>query len=269
MKNAIVYSINTVGEKFENSIRFRQLLYSVSRLRKFNFNIDVYAYISDKNFIDISQKYQKLNIIFKHFEIPIYNILNADYNNSKNAEKLWHRWTNTFKTFKTLDYENVLYIDTDTIFYSDPEKLFKIYGNSESIYTKEDNCYEIMKFLDVKDNGLNAGQIMFNKSILFSEEKMFNFMNNYIDIKLKEIKIKTSKEMYQQAIWVIDQYALYEYYKSLNVSIKIYDKKHVMIHLEPWINLTSELVLHHYLNSNYNIAVPFEFKNDNLSERFL
>ena len=50
MKNAIVYSINTLEEKFENSIRFRQLLYSVSRLRRFNKNIGVYAYVSDKDF---------------------------------------------------------------------------------------------------------------------------------------------------------------------------------------------------------------------------
>lgn len=269
MKNAIVYSINTVDEKFEDSIRFRQLLYSVSRLRKFNQDIDIYAYVSDKNFVDTAKKYKKLNIMFKHFETPKYNILNVDYNNSKNAEKLWHRWTNTFKTFKILEYKNILYVDTDTIFYSDPEKLFEIYGNSESVYTKEDNCYEIMKNLGVENNGLNAGQILFNDSILFSEEKMFDFMNNYIDLKLNKAKIKMSKDMYEQTIWVIDQYALYEYYKFLGIPVKIYDKKHVMIHLEPWINERSELILHHYLNSNYSVAVPFEFMYDDISERFL
>jgi len=269
MKNAIVYSINTVGEKFENSVRFRQLLYSVSRLRRFNKNIDVYVYVSDKDFFYNTEKYKNLNIIFKYFETPIYNISNTNYRKSENAEKLWHRWSNTFEVLKSLEYDNALYIDTDTIFYNDPELLFSIYGNTKSLYTKEDNCYEIMKVLGVDKNGLNAGQILFSKFLLFSESEMFKFMNNYIDLKLKEIKETVSEEMYNQIIWVIDQYAIYEYYKSIDIPVKIYNKNHVMLHLEPWINETSELILHHYLNRNYNIAVPAEFIYEDIAERFL
>jgi hypothetical protein len=269
MKNAIVYSINTVGEKFENSIRFRQLCYSVSRLRRFNKDINVYVYVSDKDFFYNIEKYKSLNVVFKYFDIPVYNISNIHYSKSNNAEKLWHRWANTFEVLKSLEYDNVLYIDTDTIFYNDPEILFSIYGNTNSIYTKEDNCYEIMNSLGVDKNGLNAGQVLFSKSLLFSESGMFEFMDNYIDLKLKEIRTTMSREMYHQTIWVIDQYALYEYYKSIDISVKIYDKKHVMLHLEPWINETSELVLHHYLNRNYKVAVPAEFVYDNILERIL
>jgi len=270
LKNAIVYSIDTLGEKFENSIRFRQLLYSVSRLRRFNKKINVYAYVSDKDFFLNIEKYKSLNIIFTYFETASYDISNIDYAKSKNAERLWHRWTNTFKTFKTLDYDNVLYIDTDTVFYADPEKLFEIYGNSKGIYSREDNCYEIMQNLGVENNGLNAGQVMINKSLLFSENEMFEFMIKYINLKLEEIKTKVSKEMYEQTIWVIDQYALYEYFRSINIPVGIYDKKHVMLHLEPWwMQPKSELILHHYLNVNYKVAVPAEFSDDDLSERFL
>jgi len=269
MKNAIVYSINSVQEKFEDSSRFRQLIYSVSRLRRFNKSIDVYAYVSDKDFFSSTKKYKNLNIIFKYFEIPSYEIPNIDYDNSKNAERLWHRWTNTFETLKILGYDNVLYIDTDTVFYNDPEILFSIYGNTESIYTREDNCYEIMKNLGVDNNGLNAGQVLFSKNLIQTEKEMFVFMKEYINIKLLDAKNRVSQELYNQTLWVIDQYALYEYYKSIGIQIKIYDKKHVMLHLEPWINPTSELVLHHYLNSNYNVAVPAEFKDDEILERFL
>lgn len=269
MKNAIVYSIHSVGEKFEDSSRLRQLLYSVSRLRRFNKNIDVYAYVSDKDFFPSTEKYKGLNIIFKHFEAPDYNISNIDYKNSNNAERLWHRWTNLFNTLKVSDYDNALYIDTDTIFYNDPEILFSIYGNTNSIYTKEDNCYEIMESLGVKNNGLNAGQVLFSKNLIHTEKDMFGFMKEYINSKLLEAKNRVSEELYNQTLWVIDQYALYEYYKSIGVETKIYDKKHVMLHLEPWINPTSELVLHHYLNQNYKVAVPAEFADDHISERFL
>ena len=269
MKNVIVYSINTLGEQFNNSDRLRQLVYSVSRLRRFNNDIDVCVYISDKNFSSHEYKYKKLNITFKYFDLAKYKINNLDYNNSKNAEKLWHRWTNTFDALKSSEYDNALYIDTDTIFYNDPEKLFSIYGNTNSIYTKEDNCYDIMKTLGVENNGLNAGQILFSKFLLNTEKDMFLFMEKYIDSKLLKIKDQVSKESYNQTLWVIDQYALYEYYKSIGVQTKIYDTKHVMLHLEPWVNDVSELVLHHYLNRNYKIAVPSEFVYDDISERFL
>lgn len=95
-------------------------------------------------------------------------------------------------------------------------------------------------------------------------------MKNYIGTKLLEIKDTVSQEVYSQTLWVIDQYALYEYYKSINVDINRYDIKHVMLHLEPWINDKSELILHHYLNSNYKIALPAEIVyDDNFIERFL
>jgi hypothetical protein len=269
MKNAIVYSVNSVEEKFYYSSRFRQLLYSVSRLRRFNKDIDVYAYVSDKDFFSKIEKYKSLNIIFKYFEIPSYEVPNIDYSNSKNAEKLWHRWTNTFETLKNLNYDNVLYIDTDTVFYDDPEILFSLYGNTKSIYTREDNCYDIMKSLGVENNGLNAGQVLFSKNLIQTEKDMFKFMKEYIDTKLLKAKNQVSQEMYNQTLWVIDQYALYEYYKSIGVQINIYENKHVMLHLEPWINSTSELVLHHYLNGNYKVAVPAEFRDDDISERFL
>jgi hypothetical protein len=269
MKNAIVYSINSGEEKFEDSSRFRQLIYSVSRLRRFNKNIDVYAYISDKNFFSSIEKYKSLNIIFKYFKIPSYNVPNIDYDNSKNAERLWHRWTNTFETLRSLGYDNVLYVDTDTIFYNDPEILFSIYGNTESIYTREDNCYDIMESLNVENNGLNAGQVLFSKNLIHTEKNMFKFMKEYINLKLIDAKNQVSEEMYSQTLWVIDQYALYEYYKSIGIQTRFYNKKHVMLHLEPWINPTSELVLHHYLNGNYKVAVPAEFADDDISERFL
>jgi hypothetical protein len=269
MKNAIIYSVHSVEEKFEESSRFRQLLYSVSRLRRFNKDIDVYAYVSDKYFFENTSKYKSLNIIFKYFETPNYEVPNIDYKNSNNAERLWHRWTNAFETLKTLDYDNVLYIDTDTIFYNDPEVLFSTYGNTDYLHTREDNCYEIMKILGVDNNGINAGQILFSKNLKYTEKDMFGFMKQYIDYKLVEVKNRVSEEVYNQILWVIDQYAIYEYYKSIGTRINMYDKKHVMLHLEPWINPTSELVLHHYLNGNYKVAVPAEFRDDDISERFL
>jgi hypothetical protein len=269
MKNAVIYSVHSIEEKFENSSRLRQLLYSVVNLRKFNKDIDIYVYLSDNSFLDKEHIYKKLNIKFKYFTPLQYVIGNEDYDNSQNANRLWHRWTNTFGTLKEFGYDNVLCIDTDTIFYDDVEKLFSIYGNSQTIYTKRDNCYDIMEKLNVSDNGLNSGQILFNKSLLFTEIELFNFMSFYINLKLNDVKKTMSSEMYQQTLWVIDQYALYEYYKSLDILIKTYDICHVMLHLEPWINSTNDLILHHYLNRNYMVAVPADFRDKKLSESFI
>jgi hypothetical protein len=269
MKNAVIYSVHSVEEVFENSIRLRQLIYSIINLRKFNKDIDVYVYLSDNSFLNKEYIYKKLNIKFKYFTAPKYFVGHQDYDNSQNSNRLWHKWTNTFNTLKDFEYDNVLCIDTDTVFYDDIEKLFLLYGNSSAIYTKPDNCYEIMEKLGVSNNGLNSGQILFNKSLLYTEKELFSFMSFYIRIKLNEVVTKMTPEMYQQTLWVIDQYALYEYYRSLGIEVKMYDIKHVMLHLEPWVNPTDELIIHHYLNSNYNIAVPLDFKNNVISERFI
>ncbi len=270
MKNAIVYSVHCVNEDFITSVRFRQLLYSVSRLRRFNKDIHVFVYLSDKNFFGSKDVCKNLNINFIYFEPEDYSGINFDYDNTKNASRLFHRWTNTFKTLKDFNLDNALYIDTDTVFYNDPEILFNIYGNTNSIYTKEDNCYDIMRNLGVDNNGLNAGQILFSKNLIYTEKDMFGFMKEYINSKLLDIKERVAPEVYNQTLWVIDQYALYEYYKSIGIKTNIYDIKHVMLHLEPWINDISELVLHHYLNRNYKIAVPAEFvKDHDFIERFL
>lgn len=269
MNNAVIYSIHSIEEKFENSDRLRQLLYSIINLRKFNKSIDVYVYLSDNSFLSKIDIYQKLNISFKYFQPNNYVTNNNDYDNSKNSIRLWHKLSNSFNTLKEFGYDNVLCIDTDTVFYDDVEKLFSIYGNSRTICTKQDNCYEIMAKLNVSSNGLNSGQILFNKSLIPTEEKLFIFMQEYINLKLGEVKQIMSPEMYEQTLWVIDQYAIYEYYKSIGIPVTIYDIKHVMLHLEPWVNNVDSLVLHHYLNRNYKVAVPSDFRNSILSERFI
>lgn len=269
MTNAVIYSIHSIEENFENSDRLRQLIYSVINLRKFNSDIKVYVYVSDKNFLDKINIYQKLNIIFQYFEPINYITENKDYDNSKNSVRLWHKLTNSFNTLKNFKYDNVLCVDTDTVFYDDVEKLFSIYGNSNSIYTKQDNCYDIMKILNVQNNGLNSGQMLFSKKLISTENNLFNFMKLYIKSKLDEVKTVMPDDMYRQTVWVIDQYAIYEYYKFIGIPVNIYDTRHVMLHLEPWINPVNDLILHHYLNRNYTVAVPSDFRNNVLSERFI
>lgn len=269
MKNAVIYSIHSLESSFENSDRLRQLLYSVLNLRKFNKNIDVYVYLSDLSFFDKLNIYKKLDISFKHFEPLKYRTNNEDYDNSQNVSRLWHKLSNSFKTLKDFNYDNVLCIDTDTVFYNDVEKIFSVYGNSKAIVTKRDNCHDIMRMLNVSNDGLNSGQILFNRSLISTEAELFSFMKQYICLKLDEVKLTMTKEMYEQTLWVIDQYAIYEYYKSIGIPVKEYDIQHVMLHLEPWINETKNLVLHHYLNRNYTVAVPSDFRNSVLSERFI
>jgi len=263
VNNAVLYSIETLGESFEKSYRFRQLIYSVSRLRMFNPNIDVYVFVSSSDKSEINKNlYQSLKILWIKFDNTIHNDWTEDYLKTQNAKKLLHRWSNAKYLLDECLYDNILFVDTDTIFHNDPEILFTKYGNSDYLWTRKDNSYEVMNLLGVSNEGLNAGQWIISKNVGNTLDNLFSYVTSYINTNIEKFNQKISESLYSQMLWVIDQYAVYEYFNSIDRSVRYFDTLEVMLHLEPFINSTENLVLHHYLNSNYSIMVPIEFKND-------
>lgn len=268
--NAVLYSIETIGESFENTYRFRQLLYSISRLRRFNNNIDVYVFISSSDNTEIDKKlYASLNILWHKFENNLHSDWHKDYLKTNNAKKLFHRWTNAKYLLDKCFYDNILYVDTDTIFHNDPEILFSKYGNSEFLWTRKDNSYEVMNLLGVSNEGLNAGQWIMSNKVSSKIENLIPYSTEYINNNISKFSKNIPETLYSQMLWVIDQYAVYEYFNSIHNPVKYFDVSEVMLHLEPFINATDSLVLHHYLNSNYNIMVPLEFKIDKNFYKYL
>lgn len=124
----IFYSYRKNDSDAINEHEIKRLRHSISSIRKFNTTIPVYIFCNDpllfpKEFED------KLDVVIMP-SIPFdYNMLNA-----------WsiHRWYN-LQHFWYQDC-NLLYVDNDTIFYSDPKYLFETY-TQYSVYGREEKGF--------------------------------------------------------------------------------------------------------------------------------
>ena len=266
MKNAIVYSYHIRNpDKLLSNRCFNQMLYSIKTLRDHNKTIDVNVYIAPKEELEINlDKYKDLNINFIPFDntekeygsdwYPTW--LSLGY-----AEFLFHRWQNAYRSLREGAYDNILYLDTDTVFHNDPEILFTKYGNSEFVWAKEDNTYGTMERIGI-ENGMNDGQFILSKNMLKYEINSLDHLRIYTNETLAKFKGKLENDFEHFNLhWLCVQYGMYDFYKSINVPVRYFDKREVMLHIEPNHNDTSMLVLHHYYNGNAYLFIPQEYVN--------
>ncbi len=239
------------------------MLYSVSTLRKYNKSIDVNVFIAFSPGIKILvPSHENLNINF-----IVFDNTEKDYGTdwyptwySKGyAEFLFHRWKNAYRSLRENNYDNLLYLDTDTVFHNDPELLFEKYGNSEYVWAREDNTYGTMEKIGI-ENGMNDGQFIISKSILQHESASLNHIRTYTNKTLKEYENKFEDSFEHLNLhWLCVQYAMFDYFKNIKIPVKYFDKEEVMLHIEPNHNDTSKLVLHHYFNGNAPLFIPKGF----------
>lgn len=237
---------------------FKQLKYSVDTLRKYNQDIQVKVFVSPKDTAILKD----LSFNAKNLEfIPFDNIygenwpkrwLKAGY-----AEFLFHRWKNAFESIEMFSFDNILYLDTDTIFHNDPDLLFKKYGNTEDLYGREDNSTHIMDQLGMV-NGLNDGQFILNKSLVSHKEKFLSFMNTYINDTLNKYDGILNEKDFHDLQWIIVQYSAYEYFSSMD-KVRYFDQNNVMLSTEPDFLNKDSLILHHYYTGNSEKYLPKEY----------
>lgn len=261
--NAVVYSFHIRGSlPLEHNRLWRQLLYSVTTIRKFNKEIDVLVYISPsskitENAINIAKT---LDIQIIKFENEYeFGVEHSDFYKTWSilgyAEFLWHRWKNAYLALES--YDNILYLDTDTIFHKDVNEIFSKYGDSDIVWAREDNSYDLMEVVN-NTPGMNDGQFLLSKSIIKYKEDSLEHAKKYINITLEKTKNLMNEEQHLRLHWVLIQYAMYDFYKTKNM-VRYFDSNEVMLHIEPTLMDTSNLILHHYYNGNSSKFVPQEF----------
>lgn len=252
MKNAIVYSFHLRSGDIKDLLCYKQLRYSIYTLRQFNKNIPVYVYISPSS-IDTSNLSLGENI----------NIVKFDVEDDGGWPKDWlwldflkHRWENAIKSIEHHGLDNILYLDTDTVFYNNPELLFSKYGSTEHMWAKPDNSDDLMAKVDVWP-GMNDGQFIMSKEI--SNNNILDHMKTYVNFILSNNKEKLTNQEFNDLSWVCTQYAVWDYFKNNKNPVKHFDEDEVMIATEPEFKDTSNLILHHYYSSNTSKFVPEEY----------
>ena len=155
------------------------------------------------------------------------------------------------QTIEDFNFDNILNMDTDTEFFIDPEELFKKYGNTEFLWSREDNCDDITKMLRIYP-AMNDGVTIISKNILKHKEACFSSMKEYINYTLKKYQPILSEKHYYQLPWIIIQYSIFDYFNSRNLN-KYFDKNDVLLHVEDKKNTS---IIRHYFSANSSRFLP-------------
>lgn len=260
MNNAIVYSIHAGEGTLNKNYSFEQLKVSVNSIREFNQDIDIIVYFSPITSVctDMIPLMQK-GVEFIPFTAK------ADPRIDHKLYALWtsHKWENSFKALRDFELDNVLYVDTDTVFQRDPNILFKKYGNSKSIFGKPDVSDKYTKLFNAKKGGMNDGQYLLSKHVLKYEKDLLKARIDYV-LHLQEIfKDHEDEDLRINGVqWVSCQYGISEYLYHVGNPLRFFDEKDVYIvhRIEEFRQLPRKIiknfVLIHYLNYNTYLFAP-------------
>jgi hypothetical protein len=255
MKNAIVYSFHLRGGNLKDLQCYKQIKYSIDTLRKFNSSIPVYVYISPSTVDTTSLGFDK-NVNIVKFDVKDDGGWPEDWVKRGYLEFLKHRWENAIQSVHSYDLDNVLYLDTDTVFHGDPEKLFLKHGSTNHLWAKPDNSDGLMAKVEVWP-GMNDGQFILSKEL--ADKDILRHMKFYVNHILSRHKEKLTDEEYRNLCWVSTQYSVWDYFQNQNNPVKHFDENEVMLHVEPEHKDISGLILHHYYSGNTDKFVPKEY----------
>ena len=124
-EDIIFYSFKMNAKDHINDHEVRRLEHSIRSIREFNNEIPVYLFCDKPSFIPL--------YFSTHYKVSIQQFQEGFDHEMLNAWSI-HRWYN-LKFFKKS--ANILYVDSDTIFYHDPKYLFDTYCVYE-VYGREE-----------------------------------------------------------------------------------------------------------------------------------
>jgi len=256
MNNAIVYSFHLRQGNLKDLACYKQIRYSIDTLRKFNKHIPVYVYISPSN-IDTSDLNLGVNVNIVKFDVHNDGGWPQDWVDVGFLDFLKHRWEKAIESVHKYNLDNVLYLDTDTVFHNDPEILFDKYGSTNHMWAKPDNSDDLMNKVEVWP-GMNDGQFIMSREI--ANKDILTHMKFYVNHLLSKNKDKLTEEEYRNLSWVSTQYAVWDYFQNNNNPIKHFDEYEVMVSTEPETKNTDNLILHHYYSGNTHKFLPKEYQ---------
>ena len=219
LKKAIVYSLY-FDDDYSQHHNYKQILKSILSIRKFS-NIDIIFFYSSK--FDLSKE-----SFFNDNNISLVRFNNEDVLvrwTDKIPEYPWnrhlhHRWHNMIESLKRFNLDQILYLDTDTIFYKSPEELFNKY-NKDIFYLKKELDDKVVNDLTLSLNimpAINDGQIIVSKNALgphidFFMTMLVDKISHFTNVIYNELNNSNDHILF----WTISQYSAFSVIKDLNI----------------------------------------------------
>lgn len=257
MNNAIVYSIHSSEPEIELNRNFRQLRYSLDTLRHYNKDIPVKVYVSPPGILDTITK----PISYPNVEYIEFNA-EEDPRFEHKVYALWtsHKWPNTFDALIRFNYDNVLYVDSDTFWGADPQILFDKYGDSDHIWAKQDFFYAFFEIMKLNQTPMNDGVNMVSKKMLrYADRILSERIERVLDWQEEFDDLQDRKLRDEGVQWAACQYAISEFMGYVNKPVKFFDTKDVALaHEYDDMDVNDQLmvVVCHYLNYNTDRFLP-------------
>jgi hypothetical protein len=261
--NAIVYSIYVEGADLCDNYNFEQFKTSFKTLRKFNKELPVKVYLCAPSATDLEQIYSYND---KNLEFILFN-LSIDERLTGGIYARWtgHKWPNTIAALKTFEFDNVLYIDTDTFFQTDPAYLFDKYGYTDSIIGKEEGQDKWTKKFNHPYLGMNDGQQLVSKLCLPYLKDLIKYRDDAVYKLQEENKDNPDKEFKIAIQYVYGQYAVSDFLISIGNPLKQFDDSDVTVISYPdkfyaLGEKKDSICLLHYFNTNMEIFDPAAYE---------
>ena len=215
-KDIVMYSYKMSEHDHYNQHELVRLEHSISSLREFNNEIPVYLFCDDTTFIP-NHFWDKYAVKLKRFQEGF----NSDMLNAWSI----HRWYN-MKYFENKEC-NILYLDSDTIFYGDVQYLFDtycyfdIYGREEFGFRYDPNTgggSNIREQLDAVDLAIYElggksevykyclGVVLLNNNVHKYIIKELDDLSNLMEMFKKNeiiLPIPNPRIVDEYAVWVI------------------------------------------------------------------
>lgn len=252
LKRAIVYSLSFDDEYSEHH-NYKQIIKSISSIRKFS-NIDILFFYSSR--FDLSKE-----IFFKDNNIKLIKFNNDDILirwTDKIPEYPWnrhlhHRWHNIIESLEKFDLDQILYLDTDTIFYKSPEELFDKY-NKDIFYLKKELDDNFINQL-TSDLGIypaiNDGQIIVSKKAFGPHINFFmTMLSDKISHFTDMIYDKVDDSSKHILFWTISQYSAFSIIKDLRIEYEYINEEDISLGLNFDKDDKDKIFIHHYFSSN-------------------
>ena len=214
--NIVFYSYKINRSSHINDHELKRLDHSISSLRKFNHEIPVYLFCDDPEFIP------------PYFSLE-YDVRVLPFEKAHNHGMLFiHKWYNLKffdKRSGEFDNANILYVDSDTLFYGDVQYLFdhynyaEVFGREEFGFRHDPNTgggKDIRKALDYVDECIvdAGGKTQIYKYclgvMLFNNGLHLDIIDRLGELVELMLKIKDNKIPYPVPNpRIIDEYAMW------------------------------------------------------------
>ena len=223
--NIVFYSYKINRSSHINDHELKRLDHSISSLRKFNHEIPVYLFCDDPEFIP------------PYFSLE-YDVRVLPFEKAHNHGMLFiHKWYNLKffdKRSGEFDDSNILYVDSDTLFYGDVQYLFDhynyadVFGREEFGFRHDPNTgggKDIRKALDYVDECIvdAGGKTQIYKYclgvMLFNNGLHLDIIDRLGELVELMLKIKDNKIPYPVPNpRIIDEYAMWVILSRIGVT---------------------------------------------------